>query len=72
MVKNEYYSEEVHGKHEEFDLGAFNLEMGETLRNAKLLYKTHGKLNAKKDNVILYGIHTSFFRDIPNNTIEMT
>ncbi len=54
MVKNEYYSEAIHGKHEEFDLGAFNLEMGETLRNAKLLYKTHGKLNAKKDNVILF------------------
>ncbi len=54
MVKNEYYSEEIHGKHEEFDLGPFSLEMGETLRNAKLLYKTHGKLNASKDNVILF------------------
>ena len=54
MVKNEYYSEEVHGKHEIFELGDFALEMGETLRNAKLLYKTHGKLNAKKDNVILF------------------
>ena len=48
MMKNEYYSEEVHGKHETFELGNFFLEMGETLRNAKLLYKTHGKLNANK------------------------
>lgn len=54
MMKNEYYSEEVHGKHETFELGNFFLEMGETLRNAKLLYKTHGKLNANKDNVILF------------------
>ncbi|MFT7228482.1 MAG: homoserine O-acetyltransferase, partial [Methylophilaceae bacterium] len=54
MMKNEYYSEEVHGKHETFELGNFSLEMGETLRNAKLRYKTHGKLNANKDNVILF------------------
>jgi homoserine O-acetyltransferase len=28
--------------------------MGETLRNAKLLYKTHGILNKQKDNAILF------------------
>ena len=53
-MTNEYYSEEVHGKHEAFDLGNFSLEMGETLRGGKLLYKTHGKLNAQKNNVILF------------------
>jgi homoserine O-acetyltransferase/O-succinyltransferase len=51
---NGYYSESVHGHHEVFELGDFPLEMGETLRGAKLLYKTHGKLNDKKDNVILF------------------
>ncbi len=54
MVVNEYYSEKIHGEHQTFELGDFALEMGETLRNAKLLYKTHGKLNAKKDNAILF------------------
>lgn len=54
MTDNEYYSEKIHGPHEVFDLGNFALEMGETLRNAKLLYKTHGKLNEKKDNAILF------------------
>lgn len=54
MTENEYYSEKIHGPHEVFDLGNFALEMGETLRTAKLLYKTHGKLNEKKDNAILF------------------
>ncbi len=54
MIENEYYSEEIHGPHEYFELGDFPLEMGETLRNAKLAYKTHGKLNQTKDNVILF------------------
>jgi homoserine O-acetyltransferase/O-succinyltransferase len=54
MAINEYYSEDIHGIHETFDLGNFPLENGETLRNAKLLYKTHGKLNDKKDNAILF------------------
>lgn len=54
MTTNEYYSEKVHGKHHIFDLGNFELEMGETLRNAKLLFKTHGVLNKQKDNAILF------------------
>jgi homoserine O-acetyltransferase len=37
-----------------FDLGDFALECGTVLPNAKLVYKTHGRLNADKDNVILY------------------
>jgi homoserine O-acetyltransferase len=37
-----------------FELGDLRLESGETLPNAKLGYKTHGRLNADKSNVILY------------------
>lgn len=54
MAVNEYYSEKIHGPHQTFELGNFHLEAGQTIRNAKLLYKTHGKLNEKKDNVILF------------------
>ena len=54
MIDNEYYSEDVHGSHEIFELGNFPLIMGETLRKAKLAYKTHGTLNQAKDNAILF------------------
>lgn len=54
MSENEYYSEEIHGEHYSYELGNFKLEMGETLRNCRLKYKTHGKLNEKKDNAILF------------------
>ena len=37
-----------------FELGDLALQSGTILRNAKLAYKTHGKLNAEKSNVILY------------------
>ena len=37
-----------------FDLGDFQLSTGFILSNAKLAYKTHGKLNAAKDNAILF------------------
>jgi homoserine O-acetyltransferase len=37
-----------------FDLGDVVLQRGATLRNAKLAYQTYGKLNAAKDNVIVY------------------
>ena len=37
-----------------FELGELRLESGVTLPNAKLAYKTHGRLNADKSNVILY------------------
>jgi len=40
--------------YEIFDLGAFTFQRGATLRNARLAYKTFGKLNAAKDNVIVY------------------
>lgn len=37
-----------------FNLGDFRLQRGATLRDCRLAYKTFGKLNAKKDNVIVY------------------
>jgi len=37
-----------------FDLGSFALESGIVLPNAKVAYKTHGRLNADKSNAILY------------------
>lgn len=52
------------GDYETFDLGDFPLLSGEVLRSASLAYKTHGELNAARDNVIVYptwyaGRHTS-------------
>ncbi len=37
-----------------FELGDLRLESGATLPNAKIAYKTHGRLNGAKSNVILY------------------
>ena len=54
MIENEYYSEENHGPHEYFELGDFALIHGQTLRGAKLAYKTHGTLSANKNNAILF------------------
>ena len=54
MSKIDYYSEAAHGPHEIFDLGNYQLESGVTLPNARIAYKTHGTLNAAKDNVVLF------------------
>jgi homoserine O-acetyltransferase len=40
--------------HETFNAGDVPLQCGITLRDAKLAYKTHGKLNADKSNVVLF------------------
>ena len=40
--------------YEIFDLGDVRLQRGATLRDCKLAYKTFGKLNAAKDNAIVY------------------
>ncbi|QOF78753.1 alpha/beta fold hydrolase [Variovorax sp. 38R] len=40
--------------YEIFDLGDVPLQRGATLRDARLAYKTYGKLNADKSNVIVY------------------
>lgn len=37
-----------------FELGDLRLQRGATLRGARLAYKTFGKLNARKDNLIVY------------------
>ena len=48
-----YYTEQVHGPHEYFDLGHFELASGFVLPEARLAYKTMGTLSAAKDNAIL-------------------
>ena len=40
--------------YEMFELGDVTLQCGQILRGAKMAYKTYGKLNAAKDNVIVY------------------
>lgn len=40
--------------YEIFDLGDFRLQMGATLRDAKLAYKTYGTLDQDKSNAVVY------------------
>ena len=49
--------------YETFDLGDVALQSGQTLRGARLAYKTYGALNAKRDNIIYPCFSTS-----PSNT----
>lgn len=53
MAASAYYTEEIHGPHEYLDLEGFVLSSGYTLPEAQLAYKTHGTLNAARDNAIL-------------------
>jgi hypothetical protein len=53
MIDNSYYSQDVHGPYELYDIGNFDLEEGGTIRGCKLAYATFGTLNAAKDNAIL-------------------
>ncbi|MGQ0502543.1 MAG: alpha/beta fold hydrolase [Panacagrimonas sp.] len=53
MLDNPYYSQDVHGPFQLYDLGDFGLEDGGTIRGCKLAYATFGTLNAAKDNAIL-------------------
>ena len=53
MIQNSYYTPEVHDPYELFDLGDFTLDEGQTLRDCKLAYTTHGELSPGKDNAIL-------------------
>jgi homoserine O-acetyltransferase len=50
----DFYSEALKGPHHVAELGDTELELGGVLRSARLLYKTHGELNAAHDNAILY------------------
>lgn len=53
MISNAFYGPETQGNFELFDLGNLFLKNGETLRGAKLAYRTFGELNASKSNAIL-------------------
>lgn len=48
-----FYTQELHGPFELFDLGDFALEDGGTIRGAKLAYSTFGTLAPGKDNAVL-------------------
>ena len=54
MIQNTYYSQEVHGAYELFELGDFPLEEGGALSGAEVAYVTFGELNAARDNAILF------------------
>lgn len=53
VIENAYYSPEVQGPYELFDLGNFTLEEGPTLRGCQLAYATFGELNDARDNAVL-------------------
>ncbi|SHH21487.1 alpha/beta fold hydrolase [Halobaculum gomorrense] len=53
-IENEYYTQEVHGPYDYFDMDAFELENGRTLRNCRIAYATFGELNDAKDNAVLF------------------
>lgn len=53
MIVNPYYEAPTQGTYELYDLGDLLLESGETLRGAKMAYRTFGTLNADKSNAIL-------------------
>jgi homoserine O-acetyltransferase len=54
LINNGYYSQNVHGPYELYDIGHLELEEGGTIRNCQLAYATFGTLNAAKDNAILF------------------
>jgi homoserine O-acetyltransferase/O-succinyltransferase len=53
MIQNNFYTAEVQGEHELYEIGDLLLEEGETLRDCKLAYRTFGTLNAARSNMIL-------------------
>ena len=53
MIDNDFYSPTNQGTYTLRDIGDLVLEEGETLRACKLAYRTHGKLNAARDNAVL-------------------
>ncbi|MER2553337.1 MAG: alpha/beta fold hydrolase [Thauera sp.] len=53
MIENNFYSSALQGSYTLRDIGDLVLEEGETLRGCKLAYRTHGKLNAARDNAVL-------------------
>lgn len=65
---SEFYSEKLHGDIQFYSLGDFELESDQVLRDAKLAYTTHGRLNKNKDNAILvttwYGATNKVMDDV--------
>jgi homoserine O-acetyltransferase len=53
MIINAYYSQEVHGPYELYEIDSLALEEGGTLRGCQLAYATFGTLNTARDNAIL-------------------
>jgi homoserine O-acetyltransferase len=53
-MTDNYYSQQIHGPFETYDLGDFDLEAGGKIRELKLAYAAFGTLSAKKDNAILF------------------
>jgi len=41
-------------EHSEYHLGDLKLQSGEILPDAKIVYKTHGALSARRDNAVIY------------------
>ena len=56
LITNEYYTQEKHGPYETFNLGDFQLESGEILKDASLAYSIHGELNDDHSNAVLFTI----------------
>jgi homoserine O-acetyltransferase len=53
VIVNSYYSQDIHGPYELYDIGDFAFEEGGIIKNCQLAVATYGKLNAAKDNAIL-------------------
>jgi homoserine O-acetyltransferase len=53
MIRNDFYTPQVQGGYEMYDVGDFVLEEGETIPGLQLAYATYGTLSAEKDNAIL-------------------
>jgi homoserine O-acetyltransferase/O-succinyltransferase len=53
MIHNPFYGPDMQGAFSLHDLGNLPLDSGETLRNARLAYRTLGTLNAEKSNAVL-------------------
>lgn len=53
MYRNDFYTPEVQGAYELYDLGDFDLEDGGRIPGLQLAYATYGTLNEAKDNVVL-------------------
>src|SRR3984957_12420277 len=54
MIPDHIQRDKTMADYEIFELGDVVLQCKQTLRGAKLAYKTYGTLNAAKDNVIVY------------------